>query len=115
MSRNKAVLRNDREYSVPTGVSWIVRAVCADYDRRVQRLRNNDLREDAKETCLRLNKAVDDALISIETGMKKAMIDDIRFGRGYDHSPASLMISKNTYYRRKRKVVFAIASNLCLI
>lgn len=102
-------------YEIPKSVVVIVKSVCADYDRRKLLSEMGELDEGVKARYDYLNGAIDDALIEIDPGIKRVMLEDIRNNRGYDYSPASPFLTKNSYYMRKKKVIHDIAKGLSLI
>ena len=109
-------------YELPRTVVDLVRAVCADYPRRVQYIKKLEKKEcedicelDTLHMCQKLNKIVDEALEPIEETLRGILLEDICEKRGYEHSPAANIISKNAYYMRKRKFLFDIAFRLSLI
>ena len=93
----------------------IVEAVCADYERREPAIKYSNITGDTLEQYVELNSAVDTGLEAIEPGVRHFMLDDICNGRGYDYSFASQYMAKNSYYTRKKKIVFDIAKSLHLI
>ena len=103
------------KYDMPYTVVAIVKAVCADYERRGKVIRQGAASDDVRDSYARLNEAVDDALLLVEEGIRDEMLRDIIWGRGYDSSTASPYISKNAFYRRKRQIVHHIAVVLALI
>ena len=103
------------KWEIPTSVVDIVKTVCADYDRRDRIIKNSTADGDVLERCIELNAAIDRALETVEVGMRRELLRDIYEGRGYDHSPISSYIAKNSYYQRKRKLIHDIASGLYLI
>lgn len=107
--------RENFEWEVPTGVVGIVRAVCADYRRREHMIKFSSIAGDVLEEYIRLNSIVDNAVGSAERGIRYSLLADIANGRGYDNSPASPFLAKNTYYLRKRKIVYDIARSLKLV
>lgn len=100
-------------FCLPRGVVAIVKDICADYTRRKAAL-SGDLPDNIRETYTRLNKAVEDALEEIEKGIRSAILSDVANGRGYDVSEATFYLAKNTYYRRKRKLIHDVAVALSL-
>ena len=101
-------------FDTPHGVSAIVKAICADYNRRRVAL-GGDLPDNVREHYSTLNAAVESALGEIEPGIRSAILADIVKGNGYDVSAATYYLAKNTYYRRKRKLIHDIAVSLNLI
>lgn len=102
-------------FEVPYSVVLMVRAVCADYYRRAKLARRTDIGEAVLKTCSDLNVIVDLALEQIEPGIREDILYDIAQGRGYSRSCAQLVISKNAYYRRRRKLIHDIAKSLLLL
>ena len=102
-------------YEIPTNVVNIVKAICADYDRRIQLLKSDNIDSGCRAEFLYINKAMESALEDVEIGIRKIMLCDIQHNRGYEHSLSSAFIAKNTYYARKRKLIYDIAKNMKLI
>ena len=102
-------------YEIPKGIVEIVKAICADYVRRDRALRWDELNDGVRFEYLRLNGAIEGALGIIDTSSRLDMIGDIAQGRGYEFSPCSPFLAKNTYYQRKRQIVHDIAVNLGLL
>ncbi len=109
-------------HELPRTVVDVVRAVCADYGRRAKLIKASEQSggEDSRaaatfETCVFFNEIVDEALESIEAVLRPMVLEDICEKRGYEHSPAASMISKNGYYKRKRKFLYDIAVSMALI
>lgn len=102
-------------WEIPSSVVRLVEAICADYDRREQAIKHSSLTGETLETYARLNAAIDAGLESVEPGIRRFMLDDIWLGRGYDFSPCSPFLAKNSYYKRKKKVIHDIAKELKLI
>lgn len=102
-------------YEIPKSVVVIVKSVCADYDRRRLLSEMGDLDESVKNRYDYLNGAIDSALVEIDPGIRRVLLDDIRINRGYDYSPASPFLTKNSYYMRKKKIIHDIAKGLSLI
>ena len=99
-------------HEIPSSVVNIVKSVCADYDRRARVI---GIDGSVLDTYLQLNGIIDKALEEVEPGIRRIILDDVRLGRGYDFSPASPFLAKNTYYSKKRKLVYDIAKGLRLI
>lgn len=105
-----------RRWDINDGIVDIVKAVCADYDRRKRAIHYSLLTDEVRQEYIRLNDAIDKALEeNIEEGVRGYIFTDIQLGRGYDFSPASPYYAKNTYYQRKRKIIHDIAAILKLI
>ncbi len=107
--------RTRYEWEVPREVVSIVRGICADYERRELAIRHSTIAGDVLARYIELNRAIDVSLNEIEAGCRYYILDDVAAGRGYDFSPCSAFYSKNTFYERKRKLVFDIARELSLI
>lgn len=103
------------ELNLPTSVVRIVYALCADYSRRVTALRCPATPPNVRENFLRLNAAIDDSLVDIEPGLRSILLNDVSELNGYDSSKSNSFISKNTYYARKRALIFNIAKRLQLV
>ena len=113
MPRHKIYDEGDRP--MPKGVVQIVKCICADYDRRARAIPYTDNR-DVRDTYIRMNTAVDSALLSItEPGIRDLMLRDMVCRRGYERSRAREMICGQSYYARRRKVLRLIAEELALI
>ncbi len=102
-------------WEIPTSVVNMVNALCADYLRREREIRRNESPDDVLERYALLNRTVDDALAEVEAGMRDELLQDIARGRGYTRSPLQGCVSKNTYYRRRRKLVHDIAKAFLLL
>lgn len=109
MSRRKA------KYNLPLTIVQIVKSICADYDRRESIIATSQADEGVIEECIKLNRVVDEAFCDIEIGLKTHLMEDIKQNRGYEASMASLYIAKNTYYKRKKKIIHGVARGLYLI
>ncbi len=111
MARQKMYFK----YDIPTTVVDIVKTVCSDYNRRERAIKFGTVTGEVLECYVKLNSIIDKSLEEVEVGIRKDMLSDIQKRRGYDFSAASLVISKNTYYRRKRKLIYDIAKELALL
>lgn len=103
------------QYELPTSVVEIVKTICADYTRRERAIKYGNVTGAVLERYIELNANIDSALEDIEIGIRMDMLLDIQYRRGYDFSPVSFCISKNTYYKRKKKLIYDIAKNLSLV
>ena len=104
------------ECEMPRGVVHIAKAICADYDRRAKALRDENLDEAVKDTYVRMNQWVDDALATIEEeGVRREILRDMTLRRGYEKSGVQMFVSENSYYRRRRQVIFRVAQAASLI
>lgn len=102
-------------YTIPLSVARIAISVCGDYERREKAVRSSSGDTPAFTRMSELNSIVDQALSALEPAIRKDMLNDISEGIGYHKSKCSLMMGKNTYYRRRRKLVYDIAILLNLI
>lgn len=68
-----------------------------------------------KDVFIELNKIVDSAFEEIEPGIRNDMFSDIIVGRGYGKSRCNLIMCKDAYYKRRRKIVYNIAVNMNII
>lgn len=103
------------KYDLPAGIVDEVKGICRDYERKRRALINGNLNEDVRNVYECYNRAVNDALLSIEDGLRLIILEDIIDSRGYEKSSASLMIAHNGYAQRKRKLIYNIAANLHLV
>ena len=110
MARRKMYFR----YEIPTNVVCLVKILCIDYERRELALKDHKLSPSTLDEYRRLNGAIDTALLELEVGIRKIMLNDVQHNRGFEHSRASSFIAKNTYYSRKRKLIYDIAKELKL-
>ncbi len=102
-------------WEIPASVVVVVNAICADYDRRERAIKYKAITGEVLERYIELNNAVDKALTEVETGLRQTLLQDISAGRGYTRSPAQCVVSKNAYYRRRRKLIHDIAIDLSLL
>ncbi len=102
-------------YELPRSIVEVVKSLCVDYPRRARALKNRLASEVLLCEYKRINDAIDKALADVEVGIRDYLLKDISDRRGYDCSEACICISKDAYYRRKRKVVHDIAKGLNLI
>lgn len=103
------------KYELPQGVIKIVRAQCADYDRKALAIREENIAAETLQSYIKTNEAIDKALDEIEEGCRADFLIDIADNRGYDRSQIQFYMSHNAYYNRKRKAIFEIALYLLLI
>lgn len=103
------------KWEIPTSVVEIVKAICADYDRRERVIKFGSVTGATLERYVELNGAVNDALQDIEVGLRSTILKDIQQGRGYYFSAAQDLICKSGYYNRKRKLIYDIAISLSLL
>lgn len=102
-------------YNIPSNVVNIVKAVCADYERRQRAVESNKANGEVREEYIRLNTIIDEALSDVEIGLRDFFLRDFRDNHGYERSEATFLLSKNAYYRRKRKLIHDVAQALNLI
>ena len=102
------------DHELPSSVVRLVSAICEVYERREREItRACSARVCAK--CLAYNTVIDSALCDIEVGVRRELLTDIAIGRGYSKSGMQVVMSKNAYYRRRRKLIYDIACGLSLI
>jgi hypothetical protein len=111
MARQKMYFK----YDIPTSVVELVKAVCSDYNRRERAIKFGSITGEVLDRYIFLNTAIDKALECIEAGIRKDMLSDISKKRGFQFSAASMLISKDAYYRRRRKLIYDIAKELALL
>ena len=104
-----------RKWDLPPTVVQLVVDMCKDYDRRNVVINFNTASKDVIESHKRTNGIIDAALETVEQGLRRDMLNDIILNRGYNFSPTSPIISKCTYYLRKRQIVYTIAKQMFLI
>lgn len=103
------------KYNMPRNVAVIVSAIYADYGRREAELERKTQSRAVLEKYEELNVAVEIALECVEENIRDAILGDITRGRGYEASPLSPIMAKNTYYERKREVMCELGRILALI
>ena len=103
------------QFELPSSVVEIVKSVCNDYTRRACAIRSGSVNGAVLARYIELNGIIDTAIAEIEVGIRMDMLRDIQKRRGYDFSPAAGCMAKNTYYKRKKKVIYCIAKSLELI
>ena len=103
------------KYEIDSSVVSIVKSIIADYDRREKLIKYSNVTGAVLDELIKLNAIVDRALEDIECGMRRDIVQDITYGRGFFKSNCCVMMEKNTYYRRRRKLVYDIAVELHLI
>lgn len=111
MAREKIYFSRD----IPASVVNIVKTVCADYDRRERMIKHSSITGTVLEKYVEWNAIIDKALEDVEVGIRRSLLEDVQHGRGYDFSATSPFLAKNTYYKRKRKLIYDIAQGLLLI
>lgn len=100
---------------LPSTVVAIVKALCADYNRREQAIKSGNVSGVVLVRFVELNEVIDAAFEEIEGGIRMDMYYDIVKRRGYNNSSLSYYMAKNTYYRRKSKLIYDMAKNFALI
>ncbi len=103
-----------QKQNLPGGVVGIAVAVIADYDRRSREIKKGTLSESSLSAYARYNEIVEAALLQIEEGARREMLSDIAYGRGYNTSMIGWMYCKETYYLRKRTVIYFVAKGMGL-
>ncbi len=103
------------KWDIPLSVVALVNAIVADYERRLIAIERASLPAEIINRYKELNLVVENALNDIEPGARKEMVRDISEGRGYHKSGMQIILSKNAYYRRRKKLVHDIAKGLYLL
>lgn len=102
--------------ALPRGVQMIAKAVCADYERRKALALRKDTPEDIKVALNDFNALVDEALKTVEEeGLRKEILRDMVERRGWERSRAQMYICENSYYARRRRVLYHVAVGMHLI
>lgn len=102
-------------WEIPSGAAKIAKAICADYDRRASAIRKGEGGEELLEEYKRLNAVVDTALEELDTAMRADLLASFKTGAGYEKSHAHMYVCKNSFYARKRQVVYLVAKELSLV
>lgn len=103
------------DWEIPSGVVSVVNALLADYERRERAIKYSNITGATLARYVELNSVIDRALDDIEAGLRSDILRDIADGRGYTRSPAQCVVSKNAYYRRRRKLIHDVAKGLSLL
>ena len=110
MSRKKEYFKHE----IPSSVVGVVCAICADYARRESAMKHGVVSGEVLDRYAELNQIIECALMCIEAELREDLLVDIAEKRGFERSRANLLLSKNAYYRRRRRVIFEIAMGLRL-
>lgn len=103
-------------WSMPRGVEKIAQSICADYGRRSVSIHEGRLPENVIAEYMRLNSVIDTALSNIEEArVYRQILKDICEGHGYDKSDVQFFMCENSYYARKRMLIFLVAERLNLL
>ena len=102
-------------WKIPESVVHLVNALCADYERRERAIKHSTITGAVLDRYIELNSVIDSALCEIDQGIRDDLLYDITVGRGYTRSCAQYVVSKNTYYRQRKKFVQEIATKLFLL
>ena len=103
------------QYKLPSSVVNVVKCIIIDYNRREGAIKHSAITGAVLERYIELNSAIDKGLSDIETGIRTYMLEDIIHGVGYERSQVQPLMSKNAYYRRRRKLIYDIAVELSLL
>lgn len=103
------------QYKLPSSVVNVVKCIIIDYERREGAIKHSAISGAVLARYIELNGAIEKALSEIEAGIRTYMIDDIIHGIGYERSLVQPLLSKNAYYRRRRKLIYDIAVELALL
>lgn len=111
MARQKIYFKWD----IPKDVVRTVVGICEGYERRDRALKRAAITGAVLTRYVELNAVVDRAMAEIEAGIRRDILADIAAGRGYGKSAAQYIVGKDTYYRRRNKMIYDIAKALALI
>ena len=100
---------------MPGSVVEVVRGVCADYERRENAIKYSSITGAVLERYIELNGAVENAASEFAADLRRNIIDDVADNTGYDFSQCSAVMSRKTYYQKKRKFIHDVAEKLFLI
>ncbi|MFA5562538.1 MAG: hypothetical protein WDA00_07875 [Eubacteriales bacterium] len=99
---------------LPLSVDRLVRALCADYERRARELLRGKLPPEQLAFFSELNDGIDRALTGCDVGVRQILREDIALGRGFTYSPQCCMCA-GTYKKYKRQAKWAIARHFRLL
>lgn len=102
------------KHNLPGEVVSVAVAVIGDYRRREREIERGVLSEHLLSAYKKYNGIIDEAVSVLEPGMRDEMLSDIIKGRGYEHSMIGWMLAKESYYMRKREVIYRVARGLGL-
>ena len=111
MSKQKVYFKWD----LPRDVVGVVVGICVGYGRRERAIRQETVAGAVRARYVELNAIVDCAMEEIEAGLRREILDDMTAGRGYCKSAAQYIVGKDTYYRRRNKLIHDVAKALDLI
>lgn len=103
------------EYSMPQTVINLVKAICADYERRKKAITCGKVDGFVLRQYVDFNNAIDKILQNVDLGLRVDLMRDLANGSGYNFSQASPYMAKNTYYRYKKKFLYELAVELHLM
>ena len=103
------------DYVMPQTVINLVKAICADYERRKKALNFGKVEGLILQRYTELNAAVDKILQNVDLGLRSDLMRDLASGSGYNFSQANPYMAKNTYYRYKKKFLYELAIELRLL
>ena len=100
---------------IETDIYETVVAICKGYERRKKVISDDDGETSTLNTYRALNEAIDRAIASVcEEGIREQIRKDIAKRRGYYYSDLSLIMSYETFFKRKKHSIVAIAKELHL-
>ena len=102
-------------YEIPKTVVEIVCSICADYERRELAIKHSNITGEILSRYVELNEAIESSLVACDARVKEYIIMDVAEGRGYDFSPCSTLVAKNTYYESKRRFIYEVAKKINLL
>lgn len=105
-----------QHHKIPATVVRMVQTMVQDYPRRKRIIEYSSASSDiANATCMRLNQIIEIAINEEEPMLNAIIVGDIINDRGYYQSEATVISSKNLYYKTKRRLIEDIATRCNLI
>ena len=103
------------KHTIPHCVVQVVRAHCADYQRKENALKDSNLSPEIRRNYETVNASILESLEEIEEMCRSDFLADIADNRGYEKSRINWLFSKTAYYNRKDKAIYDIAKKLNLV
>jgi hypothetical protein len=113
--RSKGRPKQFYKYELPMGVVKVVRAQCADFERKKIAMRSGSLSPEVCQCYKDTNDAIIEAISDIEEGCRNVFLIDIAENNGWQKSQINWLLSQSAYYNRKWKAVYQIAKGLHLV
>ena len=102
-------------FKVPTHAKILVTAMIAGYRARQKAIDMKTVSDKVAATYENLNYCIDKAIESMEPGLRNIMLYDFEHRVGFKYSDACTFISANSYFRRKRRLIYDVAKMVNLI